>query len=431
MAALRNRKMGSVLNLVFDNWDVSGNPIPNLNFLNEKLNCEYLVLPEFIFRLNSNDLHINKCKLSDVNPHGNFYYIISHRCSLESIYKYNDENIWEIPIEVEEYIRNKNLNIILLSEHESFKSIDVSIKELKNIIIKKGLNENQFYIINNSSMLEYAIDKAGSNINVHKINFLLDSVSSGMNIKISDSDLIEEKKFIFLCHNRRPKTHRLSILTHMKNDELLDGDITDWSLTYGIHNNKLSSINEFQTYVNFKNKKLLDNYKEICSKPKLSFYESEKSWFNNENDYDAWNHLELKSYQNSYINIVTESHFDILDIHITEKSFKPFYYFQMPLFLASYNHISKMKKEYDLDFFDDLIDHSYDEEFNDISRLHLIISEINRLSKLRNDIKLYYKSNKNKFISNHNFIKEYYHKGFALKYFKDISNKTILNKKFI
>jgi hypothetical protein len=40
-------------------------------------------------------------------------------------------------------------------------------------------------------------------------------------------------------------------------------------------------------------------------------------------------------------------------------------------------------------------------------------------------------SNKNKFISNHNFIKEYYHKGFALKYFKDISNKTILNKKFI
>jgi hypothetical protein len=431
MAALRNRKMGSVLNLVFDNWDDNGNPLPNLHFLNEKLNYEYLVLPDFIFKLNSEDLQINKCKLSDVNQYRNFYYVISHRCSLESIYKYNDENIWEIPTEVEECIRNKNLNIILLSEHESFKHIDVSIKELKNVIIKKGLNESQFYIINNSSMLEYAVSTSQSNINVHKINFLMDSVSSGMNIKISDSDFIEDKKFTFLCHNRRPKPHRLSILTHMKNMNLLQDDITDWSLTYGIHNNKLADINEFQTYVDFSNKKIFEDYKEICSKPKLSFYESDKNWFNHESDYDAWNHLELKSYQNSYINIITESHFDILDIHITEKSFKPFYYFQIPLFLASYNHISKMKEEYDLDFFDDLIDHSYDNEINDIKRLHLIISEIDRLSKLKDDIKLYYKSNKNRFISNHNFIKEYYHKGFAIQYFKNISNKKILNKKLI
>ena len=32
--------MGSILNLVFDKWDDNGKPIPNLIFLNEKLNCE-------------------------------------------------------------------------------------------------------------------------------------------------------------------------------------------------------------------------------------------------------------------------------------------------------------------------------------------------------------------------------------------------------
>ena len=425
MATLRHRKMGNVLNLVFDKWD-GDKPIPNLHFLNEKLNHEYLVMPEFIFRLNSDKLQINKCKLSDVNSNRDFFYIISHRCSLESIYKYNEENIWEIPIEVEECIRNKNLKVILLSEHESFKHIHISIGELKNVIEQKGLNENQFYIINNSSMLENAISSNNSKINVYKINFLLESVSSGMNIQITDTDFLEDKKFLFLCHNRRPKPHRLSALTHMNNMDLLEGDITDWSLTYGIHKSKLTDINEFQTYVDFSNKKIFENYKEICSKPKLSFYESDKNWFNNEHDYDAWNHLELKTYQNSYINIITESHFDIMDVHITEKSFKPFYYFQIPLFFASFNHVSKMRKEYDLYFFDDLIDHSYDNEPHDIKRLHMILSEINRLSKMRDDIKLYYKSNKNKFISNHNFIKEYYHKGTILEYFKNISTKKLI-----
>jgi len=412
--------MGSILNLVFDKWD-SDVPLPNLNFLNKKLGNEYLLLPDVILSLESKGLPIQKCGLGDVKLGDNFYYVISHRCALESIYKYNENNIWELPIEVENCIKYKNLKVIFLSEHESFRGIHDSLKELKDIILKKELNETQFYIINNNSLLSNAKVLVESNINVYKINFLMDSVSCGLKINLSESDFIENKKFIFLCHNRRPKMHRLSILTHMKNMNLLENDITDWSLTYGIHNNKLSDINQFQTYVNFQNnKKLLDDYKEICSKPKLSFYENDKDWFDSEDVYDVWNHHLVTTYQNSYINIVTESHFDILDIHITEKSFKPFYYYQMPLFLASQNHILKMKQEYDLEFFDDFIDHSYDKEVNDINRLHMVLSEIDRLSKIKNEIKTYYKSNKNKFIKNHNFIKEFYHKGLIFKYFYNL-----------
>jgi hypothetical protein len=417
--------MGNFLNLVFDEWD-GDEPMLNLHFLNKKLGSEYLVWPDVIIQLQSKGLPIKICRLTDINLDDNFYYVVSHRCALESLYKYNENNIWELPIEVENSIKYKNLKVIFLSEHESFKEINNSFKELKDIILKKGLNENQFFIINNNSLLNDANIFAESNINVHKINFLLDSVSSGMNIKLLESDFIEDKKFIFLCHNRRPKEHRLAILTYMKNMNLLENDITDWSLTYGIHKNKLGDINKFQPYINFKNKKLLYDYKEICSKPKLSFYESDKDWFNNEHNYDAWNHLELNTYKNSYINIITESHFDILDVHITEKSFKPFYYYQMPIFLASQNHILKMKEEYDLEFFDDLIDHSYDNEIDDIKRLHMVLSEIDRLSKMQNEIKLYYKSNKNKFIKNHNFIKEFYHKELIFKYFKNLTNKTLI-----
>jgi hypothetical protein len=416
--------MGNILNLVFDEWS-GDKPLPNLNFLNEKLGNRYLLLPDVIFQLKSKGLQIRNCTLNDVELNDNFYYVISHRCALESIYKHNENNIWELPIEVENCIKYKNLKVIFLSEHESFRGIHKSLRELKGIILKKELDESQFYIINNNSLLNDAKSFAESNINVYKINFLMDSVSCGLKINLSELDFIEDKKFLFLCHNRRPKPHRLSILTHMKNMNLLENDITDWSLTYGIHNNKLDDINKFQKYINFEdNEKLLDDYKELCGKPKLSFYEGDKDWFVSEDVYDVWNHHLLTTYQNSYINIVTESHFDILDIHITEKSFKPFYYYQIPLFLASQNHILKMKEEYDLEFFDDLIDHSYDKEVNDINRLHMVLSEIDRLSKIKNEIKLYYKSNKDKFLRNHNFIKEFYHRGLIFNYFNNISKKN-------
>jgi hypothetical protein len=417
--------MGYFLNLVFDKWD-GDNPLPNLNFLNEKFGNEYLFMPDIILKLKPNGLQINKWKLDDVTSENNFYYVISHRCALEYIFWGNENNIWELPIEVENCIKYKNLKVIFISEHESFKEIHKTIKELKDVILTKELNENQFYVINNNSLLNDAKILANSNINTYKINFLLDSVSCGLKIKLNDSDFIEDKKFIFLCHNRRPKPHRLSILTHMKNMNLLENDICDWSLTYGIHNSELEDINEFRTYVDFENEKLFNNYKQICLKPKLSFYECNKNWFDTEDFYHPWNHLELNTYQNSYINIITESHFDVLDIHITEKSFKPFYFYQIPIFLASYNHISKMKEEYNLHFFDDLINHSYDKEINDITRLHMVISEIDRLSKMKNEIALYYKSNKNKFIDNHNFIVDHYQKGFIFEYFNNLINKPLI-----
>ena len=64
-----------------------------------------------------------------------------------------------------------------------------------------------------------------------------------------------------------------------------------------------------------------------------------------------------------------------------------------------------LRKEYDLYLFDDLIDHSYDDEKDDVKRFHMIVNEIQRLSNMRDEISTYYKSNIDKIIHNHNFIK--------------------------
>jgi hypothetical protein len=82
-----------------------------------------------------------------------------------------------------------------------------------------------------------------------------------------------------------------------------------------------------------------------------------------------------------------------------------------------------MKLEYDLDFFDDLINHDYDNEQDDTKRLNMVIDEIKRLSKIKEEIKRYYTDNKQRLINNHNFIKDYYHNNFTAQYFTHLINK--------
>ena len=430
MAALRNRKMGNILNLVFDKWD-GNKPIPNLTFLNEKLGRESLPTTQvdspFYFFTNLgkdliNNYEKNYCKLSDVSLNQNYYYIILHYGPYYDLF---NENEWEISKEVEYYIKHKNLKVIFLSEHESYMDFNVDIQKLSNLIDKKGLNPKQFHVVNNNSLIDDI--KNNTLINLYKSNFLAELSSISFVENGYKIPFVEDKPFLFLCLNRRPKTHRIALLTFLKNNELLDTGLIDWSLTYGLMNHPLLTTYGEQFFIDGSNdKKLLHSYYEICSKPKLSFYEANKDWFDNPINYLHFNHIESKSYENSYINIITESHYEIKDVHITEKSYKPFYFYQFPIFLASYRHVEILKKEHpDLDLFEDIINYDYDSEINDIKRLHMVLDEIIRLSKLEKEIKNYYITNKNRFIKNHEYISQYHLKNQKNKYFYDLSNELL------
>jgi hypothetical protein len=171
------------------------------------------------------------------------------------------------------------------------------------------------------------------------------------------------------------------------------------------------SLTHFNKYFNSNDKKLINDYTNVCNIKKLCFYKEGISWEDTKNTYnyeDATDTFKSElNFENSYINIVTESHYHFRehDVHITEKSFKPFYFLQLPLFLASYQHVKLMRQEYDLDLFDDLIDHSYDNEIDDVKRFHMVVNEIKRLSNMRNEISEFYKNNVDRLIHNHNFVK--------------------------
>ena len=237
-----------------------------------------------------------------------------------------------------------------------------------------------------------------------------------------------DKKFTFLLHIKHPRFHRLDLLTLLDANGLLDSNIIDWSFTFKNDTNFEDTTQANNFLINqFKQTSLLDlsdynlnnSFKRVCISKKSSYYEPN-------NDFrisalDSYGKESMESYEESYINIITETHFNEKNIHITEKSFKPFYLHQLPIFLANQNHIKTLKKEYGLDVFDDLIDHSYDNEEDNLKRLYMVYNEIKRLSEIKDDIKQYYSDNIDRIKKNRQIIKEAWLSNKTTNYFINLT----------
>ena len=170
----------------------------------------------------------------------------------------------------------------------------------------------------------------------------------------------------FLCHNRSPRIHRYGLLCLLKKYNILDN--TNWSLINGWSFDK-EAKSQFTSILNSED--ILNLSDEIEYFTSIDIKKS-----NYETQYEGLDDREVQripnepnSYENSYLNITTETNFVGEDIHITEKSFKAFFYFQYPMILASYHHLEYFRKAYpELDFFDDIINHSYDNIENNRDR---------------------------------------------------------------
>ena len=65
------------INLVFNRWDVDGNPLPNLSEINTDIDCT-----TFPFFYNDSSFNIKNCKLQDINNNETFHFVITHIFSL-------------------------------------------------------------------------------------------------------------------------------------------------------------------------------------------------------------------------------------------------------------------------------------------------------------------------------------------------------------
>ena len=398
------------LNLVYDYWDGDS---PILNGKTHYPTNHFWDIEDFVnnyvnsFSVSQHKIKVKSCKISEVyeNPNQKYYYFICHAAiNIDDIIK--DNKI--ITNEIKQcLISCDNFNLVFFSHHES--DDEDGFKILNN----SDLPKKQIYLINNNYKLNEYVSDYNSQIKVYSVMYLPVVVSATLYDLSGTKFSFDKKERFFMCFNRGPKIHRHSLLVFMLKHNLLDE--SNWSFIPNFF-----SIYDFENYKQIFDVDEIKNYdKEIKTlnelKLKISDHENTELSFDDNNEITVLNPKyknvllppEIpENYINSYVNLVTETKF--LDnenvIQISEKSFKPFFYYQFPMILATHHHIKAMKEKYDFDFFDDVIDHSYDNEPNQKKRFKLFVNELKRLHDNKENLIEFYRNNQVRFEINKNKV---------------------------
>lgn len=346
------------------------------------------------FHNNKIDIQLTNSQDVFVNQDKKYYYIdfISFSHFERVIEKYKNDN--EFSLTIKKLLNQKNFKLIILDVHET--QNHSYIKEFFDCFTEDEI-KNILFINNDSNLTN--IDYT-SKLNTLKTNFLVKNTTKGlMEIPFESIWNVNKREKMFLCLNKEGKPHRYFILCLLEKYGLLD------STNYSFLTRPSKFHRNFDTYYfddfDFYMRKL----NVILRTPQISDYETKEESFDDitglfQNNYNFAGEVNYNDYKNSYINIVTESVYFHSGIHITEKTIKPFILGQLPIFVSSPNHVEVLRKDYNLDLFDDFINHDYDKEKDDTRRMEMIIQECTRLSKMENEIIDFYKNNKERFLDN-------------------------------
>ena len=278
-----------------------------------------------------------------------------------------------------------NVNVVLLSEHESID--EENFIKLNDFIDRHNIDGTKIHLINNNSLLNFYKSKYNSNINVLSTKYLPIFYSKLLNKhKIEFST---NREFLFMCHNKRMKSHRLAVLAFLKKTNIIND--VDWSFMFDSESNvdyNLSPTLKEEIEIILKNGNVKSKY-EIDHVFKFG---------------DLGDFICEDTFRNAYLNITTETNFITEDVHITEKSFKPFFFYQIPIFLSSAFHVKNLKEIYGFDLFEDVVNHDYDNETNFKKRFSLVCDEINRIYNNRDEIKKFIINNKERFLKNNEIV---------------------------
>ena len=363
----------------------------------------------------NDDLLFNKCDVNDFkkNLDKHYYFIFSsHMLRWDTFEKIlvEEDLIGNL---FRSLLSAKNVTCVFIDIHESDELF--RLKKINRIINKFNFDKSKLWILNNDSRLEEFVEENKLGLRVKKTNYLS---SFTLNLFYEDYDSIQKSindKF-FLCINKRPKIHRIATLGYLKNLNLLE------HTNYSILEDSDKEDSDFDRFLGrTESLRLKDDLDYVLSqKPKQTDYEAihNKDLLNIEKHTYA-GIIDLDDYRTSTINIVTESMYESDSVHITEKSFKPFGFCQLPIFVATSQHVRFLREYYNLDVFDDIIDHSYDKESDHKIRIKLVIKEVERLYANRENIINFFNNNKDRIFKNREILQNIYDSKLDYNFFKE------------
>ena len=112
--------------------------------------------------------------------------------------------------------------------------------------------------------------------------------------------------------------------------------------------------------------------------------------------------IDHAAYRETYINLVTETTISSLTPMLSEKTFKPIVAGQLFVLIAGPGAVQFLR-DIGIDTFDDIIDHSYDTETDDRTRIYSAIQQIDRLISM--DLADIYNQIKPRLLRNSEYLK--------------------------
>lgn len=308
---------------------------------------------------------------------------------------YSEKNVFSDKIK--ELLTNPNFRLIILDVHE------VHNYDYLTKIFNSFNNKERVLFINNDLNIQKICNKKNWGINVSKTNFLIwNCIKTWKELYRKENFIKNDSKKLFLCKNKNIKLHRLYFLSYLQKNNLLKNfnysnlDIHQWSEKnlYRIKNfNEQDYDDLYESII-----QIIDNGR-VNTDSELLVDEMRDVNITDSSYNFAGNIIE-EDYNNTLVNVVTESVFFEPMIHLSEKTFKPFAFLQLPIFLASYNHVKNLRDYYGLDLFDDFINHEYDNIKDDTERMKAVVDEVKRLSSKQDEVKKFFTDNQDRFYKN-------------------------------
>jgi len=436
------------LNFVYDSWVLDLTIPPLAEWLGDsdfrephgyfdfyqRFFSEQLGYPRDIFR-------IKKFKIEDVynNPDEMFYYPLKTNWGLSDIFQKTDlpKSINKCLVECE------NIKVLFIREHEPETRPDIN--SLRVYCKKYRIPENRFVIISNNPKIEQYKEEFKSEFIFHRTN-LLQMTSAAVWNELESTFVPKKEGKFFCCFNKSPKKHRIATLMELNRYQILQ--YTNWSMLIDYRNGRDYTdtdglLAEFQYYLGdiTTKKGTMDSI--LSGGTRKSDYEpyiEMNGWDFSEKHKESIEGAggeaggimvpeNRENFEQSYVNIVTESYYDDNwdAIHVTEKSTRPFFYYQIPIIIATKGHIKFMEEEFGFDFFRDIIDHSYNDIDDGHLRFQRAINEIKRINKKHDEIKKFYIENQERFEKNKQIVKNLPNDDNDLKFFIHSLNGLVEN----
>lgn len=316
---------------------------------------------------------------------GYWYYWVEyhHADNLRNLHKV-------IPPEVLAKIKKGHIYLAPYHSHEA--QVNVVESVYKHAVIELGIPEDKIHFYTESPTIKSKISEVAASLGKKTFrcfhttifeHFCKNSILY-LESRVKDPMItLESKKYDkkFLNFNRRWRWHRPTLVAHMYLENLLDlgyVSLGQCEENWGWNSN-WDDILRCHSHRPEIRQKLIDNKDKIFAIPQL-YLDQENLHIN----HNAPMESTLDYYRNTYFSVITETNFFFAQepaVFLTEKLFKSIAH-KHPFIVLSRPKTLSCLKDLGYKTFEGLIDESYDNEDDDVTRMMKILSEIKRLCYL-------------------------------------------------